>query len=388
MGNCCWGQRYELHEDLPIHEPPCHQSLTQPPQKISATLTLRQVKGNTPDFSLFEPASSTYLEDLRKLNTHLDTLSKESNLPAWAYNFIHNKSAFNQTLPQYLSTLRKRREDSDVELAFGFRKVIKAHRDILSHRSAYFRTMFNSGMLEATQSKIEMEVETYKSMLQLVEYLYTDKISMADVNLLDLFHVLDVYAPEHVPLIQQCAQQMYTYELSPSNTCMVYEFARERDIKPLITACEYYIIMHLSEIDPIALEPHNITEMGLKMQKITLAAYDDHSYSPERSIDYKGSPIKTALYGIAKAGKSTLFKMLSQCVVDKNAPYLTTIGVEFGKYLWQDDSSHKPSCQIWDTGGDERFRVISRAYMRGTRFLVACFSFDDLASFEYIRYVF
>jgi hypothetical protein len=373
-------QRNQMYEDGPLPKPPQKTYVVN--SNVSPTLQLRQVKGEKPEFSLFDCVPVMYEEDLVKLNSHLDSL-EESKLMMWAIDYMRDKTSAT-SFSDYVATLWKTQKNSNMKLIFGPQRSINVHREVLAHRCAYFRVMFNSGMQESTQTEIQMEEETYESMLLLLEYIYTNNIREINVNLLELFDVLDVYASEHVSLIQHCAQQMYSHELSPSNVCMVYDFARERSLKPLVTACEYYIILHQSEIDLTSLEGFDITEVGFRMQKITLASYDDHSFSTTRLSIYEGvPPVKVALYGIAEVGKTTLMMWLVRRKIDKTENYSGTIGVEFGKYHW--DEENYPACQIWDTGGKERFRNIVRAYMRGSKILFACFSFDNLESFHYIR---
>jgi Ras-related protein Rab-1A len=63
--------------------------------------------------------------------------------------------------------------------------------------------------------------------------------------------------------------------------------------------------------------------------------------------------------------------------------YSSTIGVEFAKKKLTEENTSITG-QFWDTSGAERFRAIVTNYYRNSNIILACFSFDDVESFEYI----
>ncbi len=177
--NCCWGRQYQSMDVRPRSTTTYYPTRFLPP----FTLKLRPI---TQSALIFDFASSTYAKDLQTLHERLLYMDRESNIPLWAVNFIYSTSAFNIPLSSYLSGLWVKQKNHDIELKFGSKNIIKAHKLVLEHRCAYFRTMFNSGMQESGQREIEMEEETYDSMLLLIEYFYTEKLNTKSANLLDL----------------------------------------------------------------------------------------------------------------------------------------------------------------------------------------------------------
>jgi len=66
--------------------------------------------------------------------------------------------------------------EKDTDISFEIDgQVIKAHRLFLSARSEYFRSMFNSGMIENSSNKVKIKECDPTMFKKLLEFLYTDK---------------------------------------------------------------------------------------------------------------------------------------------------------------------------------------------------------------------
>ena len=96
----------------------------------------------------------------------------------------------------------------------------------------------------------------------------------------------------------------------------------------------------------------------------------------EESFDYLFKIVFVGDMGIGKT-----------CVVQrfKNGTYIekqgTTIGVDFTmKTLIVDGKRVK--LQIWDTGGQERFRTITQSYYRSANGIILCYDITCRQSFE------
>ena len=73
-----------------------------------------------------------------------------------------------------------------------------------------------------------------------------------------------------------------------------------------------------------------------------------------------------------------------------NPSFISTIGVDFKtKDVIFEDKKYK--LQIWDTGGNQGFRIITTVYLRSPMIALLCFSIDDKKSFtnleEHISYI-
>ncbi|CAD5226862.1 unnamed protein product [Bursaphelenchus xylophilus] len=88
---------------------------------------------------------------------------------------------------------------------------------------------------------------------------------------------------------------------------------------------------------------------------------------------------KVVLIGDMGVGKTCLVQRFRNGVfLEKQG---TTIGVDFNvKTLVVEDKSIK--LQVWDTGGQERFRTITQSYYRSAHGIVLCYDITCRQSFE------
>lgn len=99
----------------------------------------------------------------------------------------------------------------------------------------------------------------------------------------------------------------------------------------------------------------------------------------DREYDYL---FKLLLIGDSGVGKSCILgQYVDQIYIDN---YISTIGVDFKiKTIEFDKKIFK--LQIWDTGGQERFRSISRTYYRGAHGVLIVYDITDNESFKNIQ---
>jgi len=85
--------------------------------------------------------------------------------------------------------------EKDTDITFEIDgQVIKAHRLFLSARSEYFRSMFNSGMIENSSNKVKIKECDPIMFKKLLEFLYTDKCpNDIDAIASKLLPVADLY---------------------------------------------------------------------------------------------------------------------------------------------------------------------------------------------------
>lgn len=90
-------------------------------------------------------------------------------------------------------------------------------------------------------------------------------------------------------------------------------------------------------------------------------------------------PIKLILVGAYESGKSALLRRFTDNAFTPT--YDVTIGIEFGSRIIVVDGK-KIKLQIWDTGGQEVYRSITRAYYRGASSILLTFDICSSDSFK------
>lgn len=108
-------------------------------------------------------------------------------------------------------------------------------------------------------------------------------------------------------------------------------------------------------------------------------ASDDND-SNNNNFDVK---IKLLVIGDQSVGKTSIMNRFIEN--EFNTSTLSTIGIDFRiKYLIIDKIKIK--LQIWDTGGQERFRTITRSYFRGSHGILLVYDVTDKGSFDNIEH--
>jgi Ras-related protein Rab-8A len=93
--------------------------------------------------------------------------------------------------------------------------------------------------------------------------------------------------------------------------------------------------------------------------------------------------VKLLVLGDSGVGKTSLMMRYSE---DTFAPQMmSTAGVDF-KVKHVDFMDKRVKVQIWDTAGQEKFHVITRAYYRGAHGIVLVYDVSDPRSFENVAY--
>ncbi|XP_064623198.1 ras-related protein Rab-24-like [Lineus longissimus] len=102
-----------------------------------------------------------------------------------------------------------------------------------------------------------------------------------------------------------------------------------------------------------------------------------------RTEDGKRGPVKVIMLGESSVGKTCLVKrLLTRSFVDNTD---VTYGAAYAPYTFR-VGEEDVKMGIWDTAGSERFRSFISTYFRQAKAAVVCYSLDDLATFEKVRY--
>lgn len=110
---------------------------------------------------------------------------------------------------EYISSLFRNDQFSDVKLIFsdGFR--IPAHRVILSIYSPVFRAMMSTQMIEAVDREISIVDIDPKILELLIRYMYTGAINFENLSMSDFYQLLDVSVKYDVAnMIRICEGQL------------------------------------------------------------------------------------------------------------------------------------------------------------------------------------
>ena len=109
---------------------------------------------------------------------------------------------------------------SDVKLIVGTNKIeIYGHKLFLI-RSSFFKAMFENEMKEKNQSLVNLPDVKYEIFLYILQYLYTDKINVKDMNIskwIEIYELADLFGVERLQKI--CENHLIDnldYENSPS----------------------------------------------------------------------------------------------------------------------------------------------------------------------------
>ena len=97
-----------------------------------------------------------------------------------------------ETLKMDLGNLLNTPEFSDVVFLVENSKIF-AHKNILSVRSEYFRSIFRSTMIESTSGEIKISEFSYKSVYELLRYLYTGELNVGPEIALEVMKLSERY---------------------------------------------------------------------------------------------------------------------------------------------------------------------------------------------------
>ncbi|EGG17298.1 hypothetical protein DFA_08291 [Cavenderia fasciculata] len=117
-------------------------------------------------------------------------------------------------------------------------KLIYAWKGILCARSDYFKAMFETPLLESSQSKVKMESITHTTFLLVMEFLYTDNIDIGAMGLDDLMNLLFAANRFMLTRLKQLCERTIISHLTVDN---VFNFVKISDLygaDTLLSECE------------------------------------------------------------------------------------------------------------------------------------------------------
>ena len=123
---------------------------------------------------------------------------------------------------EVLDDMRQRRELADVTLVVGDSEIF-AHKLILAACSPYFRAMFHSGFLEASEQKVILREVDASALQLLVDYFYTSRL---EINVYNVEEILRASVILRLNLLVDHCETFLRRNMSPSN-CLGLQFVAD-----------------------------------------------------------------------------------------------------------------------------------------------------------------
>ncbi|XP_060873943.1 uncharacterized protein LOC132947702 [Metopolophium dirhodum] len=132
----------------------------------------------------------------------------------------------------------------DIKLETDDKKIITAHKVVLSAASPYFHAMFTN-FAERNHDLVEMRHIDYSALLLLVNFLYSGKILITEENVQDLLPAADILQLQGVK--EACCDFLQS-QLCSTNCIGINSIADLHSCTKLMTSSEIYINQHFSEV--------------------------------------------------------------------------------------------------------------------------------------------
>ena len=123
--------------------------------------------------------------------------------------------------------------DSNSEGEIESKKVIPAHKFVLSIGSPVFEAMFYGEVAE-TRDSIELPDCDYESLLELFRFLYSDEENLSGSNVMQVLYLAKKYM---VPSLSDKCSRYLRYHLDASNVFSILPMAQKYDEKELTERC-------------------------------------------------------------------------------------------------------------------------------------------------------
>ena len=113
------------------------------------------------------------------------------------------------------------------------KKVISAHKFVLSIGSPVFEAMFYGDLAE-TRDSIELPDCEYESLLELFRYMYSDEVNLSGSNVMGVLYLAKKYMVPTV--VEKCTEYLRDH-LDPSNVFNILPTAEKYEEKTLVDRC-------------------------------------------------------------------------------------------------------------------------------------------------------
>ncbi|XP_003425054.1 TD and POZ domain-containing protein 5-like [Nasonia vitripennis] len=154
--------------------------------------------------------------------------------------FIGEKSLMQDDLENLL----KLKKFSNVNIIVGNKKF-RAHKNILSVRSPVFSAMFEANMRESIENVVEVNDSSPEIMNELLRFIYTDRVNLEAVPIMDLLTAADKYQVEGLRV--KCLESIMA-KLSTENLAEVLDIVDRYEIPELYRYAVNFLITKRQEI--------------------------------------------------------------------------------------------------------------------------------------------
>lgn len=185
-----------------------------------------------------------------------DGISRVSDF--WAFDFSIYDMCFSVPPSTILSDLRSLINDptlSDITFIVEDQPV-HAHK-ILLMRSSYFQALFLGSMRESALDTIRLEQVRYPIFLTILEYLYTDQVSVSLNDAMELFEAADLFC---IPRLKTMCEKRMLQSITVSTAATVFHAADVHSAAALRQKAKKYILSHFEEVS----KSSSFEEMGRK----------------------------------------------------------------------------------------------------------------------------
>lgn len=114
----------------------------------------------------------------------------------------------------------------------GEPKKLFAHKLILCQRCEYFKVMFSSGMMEATENQVIIDDISYEVFLSLMRYIYCGKLSFRDEDAIYLLAAMNQFGLSEA---KKMMKDYFVKKLNIENACLLLEEAEMHEAKELVS---------------------------------------------------------------------------------------------------------------------------------------------------------
>ncbi|XP_016663694.1 kelch-like protein 3 [Acyrthosiphon pisum] len=156
---------------------------------------------------------------------------------------LYKKSSF-VDICESLQSLRNGKLLCDIELQTDDKKLIQAHKVVLSAASPYFYAMF-SNFAERNHDLVLMKQFDSTSLQQLIQFIYSGQIEITEINVQNLLPAANILQLQEVT--EACCDFLHS-QLNPTNCIGINAFADLHSCTHLTTISEVYIHQHFSEV--------------------------------------------------------------------------------------------------------------------------------------------
>ena len=194
--------------------------------------------------------------------------SSEKNFPSQTKESISELEIQRDTLDQPF----------DVVLMVRYDKQLKAHRRVLSEASPFFEKLLNSGMKEAQEGVVRLEMFTASVMATTLQFIYTGDIQISTEDAArDLIVVADYLFLEKLKLL---VGEVLVQTLNTSNCISNYYFAERYQCEDLISNTRKFILanftsMYVANRENVLNMSSRELEMWISSDELNVSAEED-----------------------------------------------------------------------------------------------------------------